>query len=158
MPEEKKAGEIQKQDSALQIEESKPEEWKSANIDKIAGALAKAQSEIRGAEKKSVNPFFNSNYADLHTVIQSCMPQLSKNSICVIQGTDFNRHDGWFVTTMLVHSSGQWIKSSCKIILGPKQDIQALGSAITYGRRYGLSSMAGIGQFDDDGNSISPKK
>ena len=132
-------------------------EWKSDQIDKLAGALAKAQSEIRGAAKKSKNTFFNSNYADLHTVIESCMPQLSKNGISVVQGTDFNRTDGWFVTTMLMHSSGQWIKSSCKIILGPKQDIQALGSAITYGRRYGLSSIAGIGQSDDDGNSISKK-
>mgnify|MGYP003146487024 FL=1 len=132
-------------------------EWKSDQIDKLAGALAKAQSQIRGAAKKSKNPFFNSNYADLHTVIESCMPQLSANGISVVQGTDFNRTDGWFVTTMLMHSSGQWIKSSCKIILGPKQDIQALGSAITYGRRYGLSSIAGIGQFDDDGNSISKK-
>jgi hypothetical protein len=137
--------------------ERRKSEWKSDQIDKLAGALAKAQSEIRGAAKKSKNPFFNSNYADLHTVIESCMPQLSKNGISVVQGTDFNRTDGWFVTTMLMHSSGQWIKSSCKIILGPKQDIQALGSAITYGRRYGLSSIAGIGQFDDDGNSISKK-
>ena len=158
MSEEKKPGAIQEQDSAPQIEENNPSEWKSESIDKLAGALAKAQSEIRGAQKKSVNPFFKSNYADLHTVIESCMPQLSKNGVCVVQGTDFNRLDGWFVTTMLVHSSGQWIKSSCKVILGPKQDIQALGAAITYGRRYGLSAMAGIGQFDDDGNSISPKK
>ena len=137
--------------------ERRKSEWKSDDIDKLAGALSKAQSEIRGAAKKSKNPFFNSNYADLHTVIESCMPQLSKNGISVVQGTDFNRIDGWFVTTMLMHSSGQWIKSSCKIILGPKQDIQALGSAITYGRRYLLSSMAGVGQFDDDGNSISQK-
>ena len=132
-------------------------ERKSDQIDKLAGALAKAQSQIRGAAKKSKNPFFNSNYADLHTVIESCMPQLSANGISVVQGTDFNKRDGWSVTTMLMHSSGQWIKSSCKIILGPKQDIQALGSAITYGRRYLLSSMAGVGQFDDDGNSISQK-
>ena len=137
--------------------ERRNDEWKSDKIDKIAAALAKAQSEIRGAAKKSKNPFFNSNYADLHTVIESCMPQLSKNGISVVQGTDFHMLNGWFVTTILMHSSGQWIKSSCKIILGPKQDIQALGSAITYGRRYLLSSMAGVGQFDDDGNSISKK-
>ena len=153
--------EQQSQEVIPAVSEVPPErrntEWKSDKIDKIAAALAKAQSEIRGAAKKSKNPFFNSNYADLHTVIESCMPQLSKNGICVVQGTDFDRKDGWFVTTMLMHSSGQWIKSSCKIILGPKQDIQALGSAITYGRRYGLSSIAGIGQFDDDGNSISKK-
>ena len=81
-------------------------EWKSDQIDKLAGALAKAQSQIRGAAKKSKNPFFNSNYADLHTVIESCMPQLSANGISVVQGTDFNKRDGWSVTTMLMHSSG----------------------------------------------------
>ena len=47
------------------------EVWKSDKIDKLAASLAKAQSEMKGAEKKSVNPFFNSGYADLHTVIES---------------------------------------------------------------------------------------
>ena len=49
--------------------------WKSDKIDKLAAALAKAQSEMKGAEKKSVNPFFNSGYADLHTVIESSFPE-----------------------------------------------------------------------------------
>ena len=138
------------------IEEVKSCNWKSKNIDKLAGAMAKAQSEIKGAAKKSVNPFFESGYADLHTVIESCMPQLSKNNIAVIQGTDFEVSNGaghYYVTTTLLHSSGQWMRSKCRLIIGGKKDIQALGSAITYGRRYGLSAMAGIGQFDDDGNS-----
>ena len=137
--------------------ETSNNDWKSDQIDKLAGALAKAQSEIRGAAKKSTNPFFNSSYADLHTVIESCMPQLSKNGISVIQGTDFeidNSGQGhYYVTTILAHSSGQWMKSKCRLIIGGKKDIQALGGAITYGRRYGLSAMAGIGQFDDDGNT-----
>ena len=137
--------------------ETSNNDWKSDKIDKLAGALAKAQSEIRGAAKKSTNPFFNSSYADLHTVIESCMPQLSKNGISVIQGTDFeidNSGQGhYYVTTTLAHSSGQWMKSKCRLIIGGKKDIQALGGAITYGRRYGLSAMAGIGQFDDDGNT-----
>ena len=85
------------------------------------------------------------------------MPQLSKNGISVIQGTDFeidNSGQGhYYVTTTLAHSSGQWMKSKCRLIIGGKKDIQALGGAITYGRRYGLSAMAGIGQFDDDGNT-----
>jgi len=137
--------------------ERRKSEWKSDQIDKLAGALAKAQSEIRGAAKKSKNPFFNSNYADLHTVIESCMPQLSKNGVSVIQGTDFdidNAGQGhYYVTTVLAHTSGQWMKSRCRLIIGGKKDIQALGGAITYGRRYGLSAMAGVGQFDDDGNT-----
>ena len=52
-----------------------------------------------------------------------------------------------------MHSSGQWIRSKVKLPLA-KVDAQGVGSAITYGRRYGLSSMVGIAQFDDDANSI----
>jgi hypothetical protein len=138
-------------------QERRKDEWKSESVDKIGAALAKSQAEIDGAAKKSTNPFFKSSYADLHTVIQSCMPQLSKNGISIVQGTEFDiDHKGnghYFVSTTLIHASGQWLKSRCRLIVGGKKDIQALGSAITYGRRYGLSAMAGIGQFDDDGNT-----
>ena len=49
--------------------ERRQEVWKSNQLDKLGDALAKAQSEMKGAKKSSVNPFFKSNYADLHTVI-----------------------------------------------------------------------------------------
>tara|TARA_R100001594_G_scaffold61108_2_gene95245 strand:- start:160 stop:624 length:465 start_codon:yes stop_codon:yes gene_type:complete len=143
--------------SAPEMKSTKKDyEWKSENIDKLGAALAKAQSEMDGAAKKSTNPFFNSGYADLHTVIQACMPQLTKHGISVVQGTEWDvDHMGghYYVSTTLIHSSGQWMKSRCRLIVGGKKDIQALGGAITYGRRYGLSAMAGIGQFDDDGNT-----
>ena len=64
------------------------EEWKSNNIDKLGAALAKAQSEIKGAKMGNVNPFFKSGYANLHTVIESSFPFLSKYGLSVIQGTD----------------------------------------------------------------------
>ena len=57
------------------------------------------------------------------------------------------------VTTLLMHSSGQWLRSKVKLPLS-KVDAQGVGAAITYGRRYGLSAIAGIAQFDDDANSI----
>ena len=60
---------------------------------------------------------------------------------------------GYFVTTRLMHESGEWVQTRVRCPLGGKKDIQAVGSAITYGRRYGLSAMAGIAQHDDDGNS-----
>ena len=81
MSEEKKPEAIQEQDSAPKMEENNLSEWKSEGIETLAGALAKAPSEIRGAQKKSVNPFFNSNYADFNTVIESCMPQIRKNGV-----------------------------------------------------------------------------
>ena len=133
----------------------KNEVWKSEKIDKLASALSKAQSEMKGAEKKSVNPFFNSGYADLHTVIESSFPSLTKYGLSVIQGNESNPGE-FFVTTMLLHESGQWIKSKLKMPV-EKITAQSIGSTITYGRRYGLSAITGIAQYDDDGNAVSSK-
>ena len=129
--------------------------WKSEKIDKLAAALSKAQSEMKGAEKKSVNPFFNSGYADLHTVIESSFPHLTKSGLSVIQGNE-SKPGEFFVTTMLLHESGQWIKSRLKMPI-EKVTAQSIGSTITYGRRYGLSAITGIAQYDDDGNAASSK-
>ena len=129
--------------------------WKSDKIDKLAAALTKAQSEMKGAEKKSVNPFFNSGYADLHTVIESSIPHLTKYGLSVIQGND-SKPGEFFVTTMLLHESGQWIKSKLKMPI-EKITAQSIGSTITYGRRYGLSAITGIAQYDVDGNAASNK-
>ena len=136
-----------------QIPISNNEIWKSDSIDKLAQALSKAQSEMKGAEKKSTNPFFNSGYADLHTVIEASLPYLTKYGLSVIQGND-GKPGEFYVTTMILHESGQWIKSTLKMPV-EKATAQSIGSTITYGRRYGLSAMVGISQYDDDGNSVS---
>ena len=130
--------------------------WKSDKIDKLAASLSKAQSEMKGAEKKSINPFFNSGYADLHTVIESSFPHLTKYGLSVIQGNESNPGE-FFVTTMLLHESGQWIRSKLKMPI-EKVTAQSIGSTITYGRRYGLSAITGIAQYDDDGNIASQNK
>ena len=130
--------------------------WKSDKIDKLASALYKGQSEMKGAEKKSINPFFNSGYGDLHTVIESSFPHLTKYGLSVIQGND-SKPGEFFVTTMLLHESGQWIKSKLKMPI-EKVTAQSIGSTITYGRRYGLSAITGIAQYDDDGNVASQSK
>ena len=132
------------------------EVWKSVEINKLATALSKAQSEMKGAEKKSINPFFNSGYADLHTVIESSFPHLTKHGLSVIQGNE-SKPGEFFVTTMLLHESGQWIKSKLKMPI-EKATAQSVGSVITYGRRYGLSAITGIAQYDDDGNAASQGK
>ena len=135
------------------------DEWKSIEIDKLATALARSQSEMKGAKSKSKNPFYNSNYADLYTVIEACMPALNKNGLSVIQGNRFcTVTNGFYVTTMLLHASGQWIKSEVRMALGQKRDAHAIGAACTYGRRYGLAAMTGIAQHDDDGNALVNNK
>ena len=59
---------------------------------------------------------------------------------------------------MICHSSGQWIKSSVCMPLKDNYNAQDIGTAVTYGRRYGLSAMVGVAQYDDDAQSISPPK
>ena len=60
------------------------------------------------------------------------------------------------VTTLLMHSSGQFIESEPFKVLLTKKDAQAAGSALTYARRYSLSSVLGIAwDDDDDGDSIA---
>ena len=136
-----------------QIEEVTPESWKSDKIDKLAGALAKAQGELDGAAKKSTNPFFKSGYADLHEVISSTFPHLSKYGLSVSQGNEIIP-GAVCVTTTLLHESGQWLRSKIKLPV-EKVNAQGIGAATTYGRRYGLAAMVGVAQKDDDGNSIS---
>jgi hypothetical protein len=129
------------------------EETQSTDIGKIAGALAKAQTSMVGAKATSTNPFFSSSYADLSEVIKACIGALNSNEIAVTQGSRMDKETGrFYVTTRLIHSSGQWLYSEVAMPIGGKKDAHALGSAFTYGRRYLLSAMVGIAQVDDDAN------
>lgn len=126
---------------------------KSENINEIAAALAKAQAEIRGAIKSKSNPYFKSNYADLACVWDACRDPLSKNGLSVVQ-TPETCDEGVALSTLLMHSSGQWIQSTYRMPIA-KKDPQAVGSALTYSRRYALAAIVGIAQEDDDGNAGS---
>lgn len=121
----------------------------SPTISDLAAALAKAQAEIEGARKDSTNPHFRSRYADLASVWDACRAPLTKHGLSVVQLPD--RRDAEIgVTTLLMHSSGQWISGRISTVPG-KLDPQAVGSATTYLRRYALSAVAGVAPEDDDG-------
>ena len=123
------------------------------NVDKLAAALVKAQREMKGAKKDSENSFFKSKYADLGSVWEACHEALSANGIAVVQSPAF-RDGHFFLTTTLLHSSGQTI-SGDYLIKPVKDDPQAYGSAYTYARRYSLAAMVGVISEDDDGNAAS---
>src|SRR5690606_13851005 len=66
--------------------------------------------------------------------------------------------NSYYIRTVLGHSSGQWISSTFRLIVG-KNDMQGLGSAITYARRYAISALVGVVDTeDDDGNASLPDK
>ena len=126
---------------------------RSESIKEIGTALAKAQAVLTGAVKDSVNPHFKNRYADLASCWDSCRKALTSNGIAVVQMPEKDVI-GYYVETLLTHSSGEWIASKCYIHL-TKDDPQGLGSAITYARRYGLSAMVGICPEDDDAESAT---
>ena len=120
----------------------------SNEIGKLADALAKAQAEMEPATKDSSNPFFKSQYASLAACWAACRGPLSKHGLAVIQTTEPDNGNVTVIST-LTHSSGQWIKGKLSV-KPPKTDSQALGSCLSYLRRYSLSALVGLSTQDDD--------
>jgi hypothetical protein len=126
----------------------------SEQINELATALAAAQAEMKNATLNKVNPHFKSKYADLAMIRDTVTPALAKNGIAVVQGTD-TEENTIVVFTRLIHKSGQWIESRFPI---PYDKPQAMGSGITYGRRYTLAAVTNIAaEEDDDGNAANEK-
>lgn len=122
---------------------------KSEQINELATALSKAQGEIDGAKKDSKGNY--GKFADLASVFEAIKAPFLKHGLSIVQTTDVSA-DGIMLTTTLLHSSGQWIEGYYPI--NPlKNDPQGIGSAMSYGRRYALSAIAGISQIDDDGEA-----
>lgn len=126
----------------------------SESIKHIAEALVSAQKEIKFATKDSTNPHFKSKYANINSVIEAVKAPLNNNNIAILQSLSPSDDNKLHLTTRLLHSSGEWIEDTavCPI---QKQDPQGLGSAISYIRRYSISSMCALYADDDDGQSAA---
>jgi hypothetical protein len=127
------------------------ESTESPEIEKITEALCKAQSLMDNAEKNSNNPHFDRKYSDLASVWTACRVPLTSNGIAIIQ-TPIKRGNEYVMRSKLSHTSGQWFACEIGLLMG-RQDMQSLGSAMTYARRYGLMALAGIAPAEDDGNA-----
>ena len=133
-------------------------ELSETGVAELFAAFAKAQAEMGDVVKGAANDGFKrdgkaTRYADLASVVEAIRPALNRNSIAIVQAPAF---DGERVSieTRLVHAAGGWMRST--LHLKPsKVDPQGVGSAITYGRRYALLSVAGVAPEDDDGNAAS---
>lgn len=119
----------------------------SPEINEIATALSKAQGQMNAAAKDSTNPHFKSKYADLASVWQACREPLSSNGLAVTQTLDLIGDKQILITTLL-HSSGQWMRSTMLLPMCSKP--QETGSILSYFRRYSLASICGVYQSDDD--------
>ena len=123
----------------------------SPEMGEIAAALAKAQAEIQHASAKSQGQSGSAKYfyASLENVITAVKKPLTKNGLSFVQLPIRSEHDCG-VTTMLMHTSGQWIRCSFMLPGRDKLTPQGFGGLITYARRYSLAALCGVGQEDDD--------
>ncbi len=119
-------------------------------VDELAKALCKAQKEIKeskiDAEAKAGT--FSYEYSTLTSVWHACKEALHSNGLSIVQmlGVD---ETGYYLETRLLHISGQYLSGKCPLIL-QKQDMQGLGSATSYARRYSIAAICGVVQEDDD--------
>jgi hypothetical protein len=126
----------------------------SEKIVNLAKAMLKVQKQLRPAMKDKYNGFTQSKYATLNSVMEACSEALIDAGIWVTQYPVPVEGDGKLLglVTKLVHAeSGEWQESLLVMPLS-KNDPQGYGSALTYARRYGLSSMVGLVTEDDDAN------
>ena len=121
----------------------------------LSAALVKAQAECQNVTMNRTNPHFKSRYADLAAVRDAIIPVFNKHGIAIIQTPTTDSFSGFALETRLVHSSGEHMIWSFPLPSDTSK-MQAIGSAISYARRYTLSAIAGVAsEEDDDGNAAT---
>ncbi len=133
---------------------------RSESIAKIAPALVAAQAAFPPIVKDGKNPAFRSKYATLDGIMAAIRPALAAHGLAVVQGaihpeTDGAKLVGLSVESVLVHTSGEWMATVVPVPV-TKSDAHGLGSALSYGRRYGISALLALTtDEDDDGNAAT---
>jgi hypothetical protein len=116
--------------------------------------LLSIQEEIGAIVKDSTNPYFKSKYFDINSLLAQVMPLFNQYGLVLLQPlTNIDGHPA--IRTKIVKADTQEPLLDEVVPLPPFKDAQAMGSAITYLRRYSLQSALGLQAEDDDANSAS---
>lgn len=130
----------------------------SGTLGKIAPALLAAQRKLKNPEKNAKNPHFGNRYADLGATLEAAKDALNGQNIALSQVFSPSPYGTIAVTTLLLHSSGEYIGGTTHLPLD-RDNAQGAGSAATYARRYGAQAIVGMyAEDDDDGNAASGKE
>jgi hypothetical protein len=132
----------------------------SESVAALACALAKAQAELVNPEKSltatiragragEVERSFR--YASLASGLDIVRKTLGKHEIATVQTTAIDAPAGMVhLTTMLAHTSGEWIASDWPVCaVTETTNPQRMGAALTYARRYALFTLVGMAGEDD---------
>lgn len=115
-------------------------------------ALADLQASIGKVVKNTDNPYYKSHYADLNALFEQIKPIINEKGFVLVQTVVCDKLE----TTLIHLETGKSLHSAMDLLTA-KPDMQQLGSAITYARRYSLLPMLNIETVDDDGNLASGK-
>ena len=131
-------------------------EKKQANtsVSSIHSSFIAAQAEFGAAVKGAVNPHFKSRYADLSAVLEAVLPALNKHGL----GLLYRVHDcdvGVRLEAVVIHTSGEELSSGILHLPVAKNDSQAVGSALSYGKRYLATGLFSLQTADDDGHAAT---
>jgi len=119
----------------------------------IEAVLATVLPKLGAVYKNKKNPAFKSNYADLSAVLAAIAP-IAEHGLWFRQ-VPVQIDGGIGIETFYVHVSGAELSAGVTPVPVNKNDAQGLGSAMTYGRRYGLMTAFGLSADDDDGNAAA---
>ena len=135
---------------------------RSESIGQLAKALAAAQADFPAVEKgrkaevrMKAGGSYSYTYADLADIMADVRPVLAKHGLAVAQPVS-TRNGAAIVTTLLMHTSGEFLGEECELPAVDPGDARSMGSAVTYSRRYGYTGMLGIAPDDgedDDGEA-----
>jgi hypothetical protein len=131
---------------------------RSESVKNLMAALVKAQPEFTAALKNSENPAFKSKYADLGSVITAVRPALNKHGIVLLQLCESDTTRQTTTVTTYLYCGDEWVSFSAEAPakgIGEKYNVQTMGAAWTYLKRYTLQGLLGIPSEDDDGNSLA---
>ena len=109
----------------------------------ICKKLYKVQKEIGGISKDSTNPFYNSKYFDINSLIKQVTPILEKHNLLLLQPIEDGKQ-----YSRIIDLDGGMVESS--LALPTDLDSQRIGGAITYYRRYTLVALLGLQAEDDE--------
>lgn len=113
------------------------------------------QKEIGAIPKDSINPYYQSKYADINTYLEIIKPLLQKHKLLLLQPLSHVENKPAITTILSDLENGDRIENST--ILPENSDPQKMGAAITYFRRFAIQSMFCLEAEDDDGNSASSR-
>jgi hypothetical protein len=136
----------------------------SENCNEVIKALAEFQKKAKQPKKSGINKHTKSRYSTLVDILERIKEVAPDCGLAVTSFvTGHGQETSMICTTKLLHTSGQWIQDSIPLIINQRgmNDMQLVGSAITYARRYSLQNLFGLvgdPDLDDDGASIISKE